>query len=578
MGKRERYKHNLLKFPDRIKLMFHSALFRLAFILLIIIVPICIISIIMSSTAIKMAEKQVSQDIQEALNLNMNQIDNYLKNLGKRMFTVSRSNEDYVRLLADNESENPDDVFMMHSYMRLHSVLNEIKMEYTWVDSIFVFFPQNELFISSNEYQSWDDREFLISKFSETDFEGGWKVSDTDSNELIGTFSYKDSFYGAIFKLDALLDNVNLYVSENVKLFADNATGKITDNTVLPETNVFNLEGENVTVKDTRYILQYTKSDFSGITLVELISRAQMDKSLPGFMRIFLLISIAFLISIPVIFILFWKWLVKPVNILIDAIESVDSGDLDFRIDSKTGAYEFDLLNRNFNNMLDSVQHLKIDVYEKELEKRDIRLNYLSQQIQPHFILNAMNIIYSYEPEEYDLIQKMVLCLSKYFQYIVNASRNYVQIDKELEHIENYLKIQKIRYGGKINYTVSADEAVKKAVMPPLMIQNLVENVIKYALRDDKPIEVSISALREEDNVKIVIRDTGYGMTDELIEKIRIFIETNERQEGLGIGVQNTIERMKLFFGEKAEFKACRWNNDEGTEVCLTFIMNFGED
>ncbi len=55
-------------------------------------------------------------------------------------------------------------------------------------------------------------------------------------------------------------------------------------------------------------------------------------------------------------------------------------------------------------------------------------MRFLSQQIQPHFILNAMNILYSYEKEEYPLIQKMILCLSKYFRYVVNANTDFVKL------------------------------------------------------------------------------------------------------------------------------------------------------
>jgi len=296
-------------------------------------------------------------------------------------------------------------------------------------------------------------------------------------------------------------------------------------------------------------------------------------------MRILFIISIIFLLCIPLLFLAFNKWLVKPVNILIDAIHSVDDGNLDFRIDQRTGTYEFDLLNRNFNEMMDSVKDLKINVYEKELERQDIRLQYLSQQIQPHFILNAMNIIYSYEPEEYELIQKMVLCLSKYFQFIVNANRPYVRVKDEMDHISNYLEIQKIRYGERINSCVlQTGKEVEDAVMPPLMIQNLVENVIKYALRDDAPIDILITAGLAEGDVEILIRDTGCGISDETLELIRNFQETKVRQEGLGTGIQNTIERLELFFGEEARFEIGRWNADEGTQIRLIFPVKYPQD
>ena len=115
-----------------------SAVFRLALLIFIIIVPICILTMVMSSRAISMAENQVSDDIQEALDLNMNQLDNYLQNLGRRLYTVSRENEDYARIMKADAGNSPDQSEMeqMHAYMRLGSILESIQSEYTWTDKV----------------------------------------------------------------------------------------------------------------------------------------------------------------------------------------------------------------------------------------------------------------------------------------------------------------------------------------------------------------------------------------------------------------------------------------------------------
>lgn len=67
---------------------------------------------------------------------------------------------------------------------------------------------------------------------------------------------------------------------------------------------------------------------------------------------------------------------------------------------------EFTQINKSFNRMMDQVSDLKIHVYEIQLEKQQIKMKFLSQQIQPHFIMNTLNILYSYEQEEYPLIRK----------------------------------------------------------------------------------------------------------------------------------------------------------------------------
>jgi len=563
----------------QMQLIMRSAVFRLALIMFLLIVPVCILTMIMSGRAIRMAENQVSGDIQEALNLNMNQLDLYLQNLSRRLYTVSRENEDYVRLMK--KTGDSSEVASMHTYLRLNGVFADILSEYMWADNVIASFPDAGFFVSGKTTMNQSDKEMFLNEMEQFDQEKsqrGWFVSGNNPALLMGVFSYRNTFYGASFRLDHLLEMIQLDTSSNIAVFARAGEGILSDRPELTDVPVFSGD-PNVTVNGKRYIVLSAESSFSNLVLIDLVSRAMLDQMLPGYMRILFIISIIFLLCIPLLFLAFSKWLVKPVNILIDAIHSVDDGNLDYRISQKTGTYEFDLLNRNFNEMMDSVKDLKINVYEKELERQDIRLQYLSQQIQPHFILNAMNIIYSYEPEEYDLIQKMVLCLSRYFQFIVNANRPYVRVKDEMDHISNYLEIQKIRYGDRISScVVQTEQNAEDAVMPPLMIQNLVENVIKYALRDDASIDVLITAHVEDKHVEILIRDTGCGISDEILDLIRRFQETKVRQEGLGTGIQNTIERLELFFGEEARFEIGRWKMDEGTQIRLVFPMKYPQD
>ena len=103
--------------------------------------------------------------------------------------------------------------------------------------------------------------------------------------------------------------------------------------------------------------------------------------------------------------------MIVPLNQLSSAMKRIEHGDTEFRITEKSAGSEFEQINKNFNRMLDEMSELKIDVYEQQLEKEKIRRCFLSQQIQPHFILNAMNILYSYEQDEYPLIQKMICLL-----------------------------------------------------------------------------------------------------------------------------------------------------------------------
>ena len=198
-------------------------------------------------------------------------------------------------------------------------------------------------------------------------------------------------------------------------------------------------------------------------------------------------------------------------------------------------------------------------------------MRYLTKQIQPHFILNTLNILYSYEPEEYPLIQKMILCLAKYFRYIVKVDQPFVPLYQELEHIRNYFEIQKARYP-EIFYTyMEMGDELEEAQVPPLLVQNFVENSIKYALRMDSKVKIYVLAERvDKARMCIRIADTGKGMPEETLAAIECFKKEKLSQKELGIGIQNAIERLSVIYGDDADI--CVYNSIEGGATVDIFM------
>lgn len=194
-------------------------------------------------------------------------------------------------------------------------------------------------------------------------------------------------------------------------------------------------------------------------------------------------------------------------------------------------------------------------------------MRFLSQQIQPHFILNTLNILYSYEQEEYPLIQKMILCLAKYFRYIVNANSKFVLLSEEMDHIRNYFEIQQVRYPETFFAYVEYDEEIADCLVPPLLIQNFAENAIKHSLKIGNNIDIFVIGQKYgEDAVRIRMLDTGEGIDGELLEKIRRFRDTGEPQEGLGVGIQNAVERLQVLYDAKTQFEIVR-DEPHGTRI-----------
>ena len=113
------------------------------------------------------------------------------------------------------------------------------------------------------------------------------------------------------------------------------------------------------------------------------------------------------------------------------------------------------------------------------------------------------------------------------------------------------------------------DEELDNCLIPPLLIQNFVENAIKHSLMIGNSIDIFVIAKKMGDEkIQIFVADTGKGISDEILEKIKRFRETKQYQDGLGVGIQNAIERLEVLYEGKAELKIGR-DRPNGTRVEL---------
>ena len=314
-------------------------------------------------------------------------------------------------------------------------------------------------------------------------------------------------------------------------------------------------------------------SEQSDLHLVQILSKSELSRGLPFVIRLLQILSIVSVLILPVIILAMQRWVIAPVNRLTDAMERIERGDLGYRIEERSAGSEFDRINRSFNAMMDDVRDLKISLYEEQLKAQKIKMGFLAQQIRPHFILNALNILYSYEPEEYALSQRMILCLSKYFRYVVNANMDFVPLRQELDHIRNYFEIQQARFRRTFRAGVACDEDAGRCLIPPLLIQSFAENAIKHAFTPGEIIDISVSARREGARVYIRVSDTGAGIPDEVLEHIAQFRSTREFRRDLGVGIQNSIDRIDILYSDRAELNITR-TEPHGTvvEIVVPFL------
>lgn len=331
--------------------------------------------------------------------------------------------------------------------------------------------------------------------------------------------------------------------------------------------------GRIVTVEKKRYLQTVDKSEYLPVSMAVLISEKQYMGDIYYVQNILGLLMIAALLIFPILGRLLTKNITAPVGQLIESMQSVQKGNLETRVNAGGKFYEFDQVGRYFNNMIAELQRLQKDVYERKISEQKIQLQYLQTQIRPHFFLNTLNVIYSFSlVKRNDLIEKMVVCLSKYFSYRFKSTDSFVSLGEEKEHIENYLELHRLRYQNQFRCHIEIEDVLMDAKLPPLIIQTFAENSLKYGFLKDRVFEMEIAAevlnVEKEQKLKITVTDNGPGYEQQVLEEAgqgRIL-----HVHGQGIGINNVIQRLSLLYRGQAEINL---SNVPGGGACTEIIL-----
>jgi len=185
----------------------------------------------------------------------------------------------------------------------------------------------------------------------------------------------------------------------------------------------------------------------------------------------------------------------------------------------------------------------RVERLKNEAARAEIKA--LQAQINPHFLFNALHTISSFVRIDPDKARKVIIDLSTYLRYSIEAGDRQVTINKELEQVKAYVDIEKARFHDKFKVHYDIEEGVEEWLIPSLTIQPLVENAIKHGiLKKNTGSNVYISICLEEDEINIVVEDDGLGIEEEVIENIR---DNNVKPEK--IGLYNVHSRIRLLYG-----------------------------
>ena len=235
---------------------------------------------------------------------------------------------------------------------------------------------------------------------------------------------------------------------------------------------------------------------------------------------------------------------IKPLRDLQVTILKVGSGHSDLRA-NETGSPELVDLARQFNIMLDRIDQLMIAVKEEEQNVRRYELQALSSQINPHFLYNTLDtIVWMAEFNDSKRVVEVTKSLAKYFRLALNQGHEQISLKDEIDHVRQYLFIQKQRYGEKLQYEIKELKQYNDYKIPKLILQPLVENAIYHGIKEmNRQGRIRVSVSENDTQLIVSIYDNGRG-----------FVASETTNATLvrlgGVGLKNVDQRLHLQFGD----------------------------
>ena len=281
----------------------------------------------------------------------------------------------------------------------------------------------------------------------------------------------------------------------------------------------------------------------------------------------------------------------KPLIRLADAAGIVSEGNLNIDTVPIESEDEIGVVTKAFNQMVENIRRYierlreNMDTERKHKEKellmeshlKDAKLKYLQAQINPHFLFNTLNAgaqlaMMEGADRTYTYVQRV----ADFFRYNIKKDQDEVTLAEEISLVDTYIYILNVRFAGDIHFTKEIDESLLNVKLPGMTLQPIVENSVNYGIRNiDWQGEIKLKVYRQDDTVCISIKDNGIGISKEKLEKI--LSGKYHADEGLtdsnGVGLDNVINRLNLYFGENDVIDIISEGENKGTETII-YVQN----
>ena len=543
-------------------------------ILLCTVLPIFLCMFIINAIEIQTLRKQIYMTSQDALSTNLRVFDSELQNAALSVASLDY-NEDRVSMFQSRD--------ITEQYYAQNEYLSRLaKISSSLITGYGVYCPENGNLIydfRENASVGYPHRQAFIQLVRSTPevlMNSNWHAVSSDGKwYLVYGYQIRESWFFCWTEMDFLMNLTKSWLTTQdggIILLSGEGEEMIREE-VLPE---LPLPSEKGYILSGRYLIFGQTSDTGAYRIIEAVSVSELTSRIKWFWIAAIFLLLLFLGNLPLLLHSLNRQIFAPMDQIQYAITRVNKGILDYRIPDDSTSVEFHNLTDSFNGMVSQIKNLKVQAYEDEIEKNKIRMQYMQVQIEPHFYLNALNTINAMaQVGDDELIQSLTRSLSDYMRFIA-SSRETVMISEELHHIDNYLAIMKIRRGDSFVYRLEYTQELQSFLIPPLLIQTLIENIMKYAFNAYGETEIHVAIRRRllagKDGVEIIVMDNGNGYPEEYIAQFNGGVYEDTRR----IGLQNARMRLRYLYGDAIIFRI--GNRLEGGARTYIWIPNAAKE
>lgn len=560
------------------------------------LIPVFVIILVVSIRVIDYTRNQSRQNLEDTVAFYTDDISKTLTNVNRRMRTLLLSSSQESLAAASHMQTIQDggnQALVNHAVTQLKQMFNDFTQEYGSDKHFFLYFADNDFYVrctdgslSQRTYRRFETPLVEMLQQDKSMTRSGiqtWKVFHTAGDEyaLLRIYRKNNIYLGCWVRAEDLvtpLSQMNLGSNGFVTLCNEAQEFLVNQDKVLALGDAMTQSpdgvypSENGWLKSRLIITQRLRG--STYTIKLFISNYGSFERLLYLQMALVLLGIVMIVCLAVGIYYLQRRLLKPLRSFSRSIQQIEAGYGSIESLSRNDLQELDKANAEFVKLLNEVERLKMKVNMQNLEQQAIQMDYLKMQIKPHFYLNCLNFIYNMiDLGEYNNAQKMSRVTSDYLRYLLRNGDDSVTLEEEMNHVRNYMEIQKMRYDSAMRFSVQLDDGVKDVLLPPMIVQTFVENAIKHALNMDHEVFISVSAAPavyyDISYAEIFIRDNGKGFD---LDTLHLLVTQRglRGKDGHGVGIDNCMKRLYYYYGSRASVQFS--NEAEGgalVRICL---------